>query len=224
MKKFLSGFLTACLALTAVQSQAALVITGIIDGGLSGGLPKAVELFASTDIADLSVYSIDNANNGGAFDGTVITLSGSAVAGQYLYAASEATGFNTYFGFAPNFTGSSLNINGDDVVGLFQAAALVDVFGVVGVDGTGQAWDYLDGWAYRLDGTGPSVTFNTAEWTFSGIDATDGTATVAATGFPFGTYQAATAVPEPSSLAVLGLIGAAGAVVRRRRAVAAIAD
>jgi uncharacterized protein len=208
--------LVAIIAALAAESHGALIITGIIDGGRTGGLPKALELYATTNIADLSVYAIDNANNGGAFDGTTIPLSGSATAGSFLYVASEIPGFNAYFGFNPNFTGSSLNVNGDDVVGLFQSAVLVDVFGVLGLDGTGQPWEYLDGYAYRISGTGPSATFTLSDWTFSGIDATDAFANTAPPGFAIGTYTA-TAVPEPSSMALIGLVGVAGLAVRYRR-------
>lgn len=51
------------------QAMSNLVITGIIDGPLPGGLPKAIELYASADIADLSIYGVGSANNGGGSDG-----------------------------------------------------------------------------------------------------------------------------------------------------------
>ena len=35
-----------------------LIITGVLDGPLTGGLPKAVEIFVAADIADLSIYGI----------------------------------------------------------------------------------------------------------------------------------------------------------------------
>ena len=41
-----------------------LMITGVLDGDLSGGYPKALELYAVTDIADLTKYGIDVASNG----------------------------------------------------------------------------------------------------------------------------------------------------------------
>ena len=36
-------------------------MTGIMDGTLTGGAPKMVELFARNDIPDLSVYSLARA-------------------------------------------------------------------------------------------------------------------------------------------------------------------
>ena len=135
--------------------SASLVITGIFDGPLSGGIPKFIELYAIEDITDLSIYGIAGANNAAVSFGTLTPLAGSATAGQYLYVASEATSLNTYFGFSQNFTSGALNVNGDDVVGLFQNSNLIDVFGVLGQDGTGTAWDYLDGWAYRNNNMEP---------------------------------------------------------------------
>lgn len=216
MRKLLRIAVFSCLVVITANCQAGLVLTGIIDGGLTGGLPKAIELYATADIADLSVYSIDNANNGGAFDGTAIGLSGSVTAGSYLYVASENTGFTSYFSFAPNFTGNSLNVNGNDVVGLFENGSLIDVYGVLGEDGVGQPWEYLDGWAYRLDDTLPSATFNLADWSLSALNVTDGTTTVGQTGFPFGTYTL-TAIPEPSTYGVLTIIGLTGIAYRRRK-------
>ena len=168
-----------------------LVISGVIDGPLPGGLPKAIELFATADIADLSIYGLGSPNNG-APGGTIeLTLSGSATAGDYIYVASEATDFAAFFGFAPDFTSGVANINGDDALELFENGSVIDVFGVVGVDGTGEPWEYRDGWAYRSDGaTAPATTFALADWTFSGPDALDGETAngSATTPFPAGTF------------------------------------
>lgn len=82
-----------------------LIISGVIDGGISGGLPKAVELFALSDIADLSVYGIGSANNGEGTDGEEFTFpySDSAMAGDYITIASESTEFLNFFGYAPEY-------------------------------------------------------------------------------------------------------------------------
>ena len=66
-------------------------------------------------------------------------------------------------------------INGDDAVELFKDSLVFDIFGDINVDGTGQPWDHLDGWAYRVDDTGPDdSTFVLANWTFSGVNGLDG--------------------------------------------------
>lgn len=181
------------LALGLAQASD-LVITGVIDGPLTGGVPKAIELYATADIADLSIYGISSANNGGGATGAPeFALSGSATAGQFLYVASEETEFSSFFGFAPTFTSGAASINGDDAIELFENGSVVDVFGDVDTDGTGQTWEYMDGWIYRVSGTGPDgATFTESNWTFSGINALDGETTNASatTPFPIGTYDA----------------------------------
>ena len=108
-----------------------LIITGVFDGTLTNGLPKGVELYVANDIADLSVYGVGSANNGGGTDGQEFTFpSVSASAGTYIYVSSEASGFTTYFGFAPDYTSSgAMGINGDDAIELFQDGNVIDVFG-----------------------------------------------------------------------------------------------
>ncbi len=175
-----------------------LIITGVIDGPLSGGVPKAIEFYAKHDIADLSEYGFGSANNGGGSDGVEFAFSGSANAGDFIYVASETTGFNSFFGFAPNFASGAANINGDDAVELFFNGEVIDVFGDIDTDGSGQPWEYLDGWAYRNDDTGPDGSaFLLANWSFSGPNALDGT-TVNTT-FPIGTYGEG-GVSQPSEL------------------------
>ncbi len=174
------------------QGSGDLVISGVIDGPLSMGLPKAVEFYVLNDIADLSVYGFGSANNGGGSDGQEFTFPGiSVTAGTYIYVASEATGFNSFFGFNPDFTSSAANINGDDAIELFFNGSVSDVFGDINTDGTGQPWEYMDGWAYRNNDTGPDgSTFVLGNWYFSGPNALDGETTnaTAATPFPIGTY------------------------------------
>lgn len=163
-----------------------LMITGVIDGDLSEGTPKAVQLYAVKDIADLSLYGLGSANNGtggGTIEYTfpVVPLS----AGSTFYVASETDQFSAFFGFAPDATAGAASINGDDAIELFRDGALVDVFGDVNVDGTGEVWEYADGWASRDPAQGPGTTFDPANWTFSGPDALDDVATNAAAPQPF---------------------------------------
>jgi hypothetical protein len=169
-----------------------LVLTGVFDGPLSGGVPKAIELYVANDIADLSVYGISVASNGAASAGSpAYSFPADAVtAGTYLYVASEQPLFNSYFGFDPDYTYGGLTPNGDDVIELYLSGSVYDVYGVIGEDGTGMPWEYLDGWAYRNGYTAPASTFTLSDWTLSGINATDGELTnaTAASQFPTGTF------------------------------------
>ncbi|RCL75087.1 MAG: hypothetical protein DBW72_03665, partial [Flavobacteriales bacterium] len=71
---------------TVSSSDVALIITGVIDGPLSGGVPKAVELYALSDIGDLSEYGLGSANNGGGTDGQEFTFPSVSVnQGEYIY-------------------------------------------------------------------------------------------------------------------------------------------
>ena len=186
---------------TAGATTGDLVLTGVIDGPLTGGLPKAVELYVVNDIADLSEYGVAAAFNGNPAP-AVPTFTFPAVpatAGDHIYLATESPQFTAFFGFAPDFThGSATNINGDDAIVLYRSGAIVDVFGQPGVDGTGQPWEHLDGWAYRRGGTGQDgATFVLDNWRFSGVDALDGlTTNTGANAFPAGTYSTEPDEPE----------------------------
>ncbi len=188
----LALMLVAVFSTGLVSAQSNMVISGVIDGPLSGGLPKAIEVYVTGPIPDLSNYGLGSANNGGGSDGEEYTFPAvSAAAGDFLYVASESVGFTSFFGFAPDYTSAAANINGDDAIELFQNGGVVDVFGDINVDGTGEPWEHLDGWAYRVLGTGPDgTTFVLGNWTFSGPNALDGETTnaTATTPFPIATY------------------------------------
>lgn len=208
----LSAGIISALSSTAVNAND-LVISGVIDGPLSGGVPKAVELFVVNDIADLSAYGVGSANNGGGTEFTFPT-GVSATAGTYIYVASEIDGFTAFFGSAPDYDSSSMGINGDDAIELFKDGSVIDTFGDINTDGNGTAWEYLDGWAYRTSGQNANGgNFDSANWTFSGVDALDGatTNTDATTPFPTGTFTTEggdEVVDEPEVPAVeLGVCG-----------------
>lgn len=210
---------TSALLATSVHSQN-LMITGVMDGTLTGGTPKTLEIFAINDIPDLSKYAIGLAANGGAFSPITAEYVLPAIplpAGSFFYGVGNAFGDQTaqFDSVFPAYASIrqwnfGVNSNGDDVEGLFYdpsglftgGETLVDVFGELGVDGTGTAWEHLDGWAYSNNGRTPSATFNVADWSFSGVDALDGLdAAGLAAAFPDQTFV----VPEPSIAALLGL-------------------
>tara|TARA_R110002073_G_scaffold208011_2_gene368346 strand:- start:85510 stop:86286 length:777 start_codon:yes stop_codon:yes gene_type:complete len=180
----------------------ALLITEIVDADLAGGLPKFVELTnlgsASVDLSEFSLGVFSN----GSFTintGSSTSLSGS-LAPSASFVVSFETGdsvgsssFRTVYGFDADDLSFGAVINGDDAVVLFRGAAtgtgadatIIDIYGVIGTDGTGEVWEYLDGFASRAAGaTTPSATFVPTAWSFSGASALDGedaTAIAAAT-------------------------------------------
>ncbi len=176
-----------------------LILTGIYDGPITGGVPKGIEIYVTADIADLSAYGVGSANNGGGSDGEEFTFPAVSVsAGTYIYVASEAVQFAAFFGFAPTYTAGAMSINGDDAIELFHNNAVIDTFGDINVDGNGEPWEYLDGWAARNPGATASPSFDLTEWSFSGPNALDGEVSnaTAATPVPIGQFN--TTPPSPT--------------------------
>lgn len=164
-----------------------VIISEVVDATLPGGLPKFVELTNCGDVpANLGLFSIGNFNNGGTNlgGGASVVLSGILAPGEsYVvsYENNDSAGVGTFFdtyGFDPDNFDLGAFINGDDVMALFLGPAtgdgsdapLVDVYGVIGTDGTGEAWEYTDGHSTRLPGFGPNAVFDPAEWDFGGAD------------------------------------------------------
>lgn len=203
MKRFLPRvfsllFLICGLQVTHAQSD--LILTAVFDGNLPGQLPKGIELYAVNDIPDMSIYGIGSANNGGGTDGEEFVFpADSYPAGSYIYVASESEQFTNFFGFAPDYVSNVLSINGDDAIELFMSDFEVDVFGEIEYETFDGSWEYDNGWAYRIDGTGPDgTTFVIENWTLSGEGALAGVSTNAESEnpVPVGTYSPAV-IEEP---------------------------
>ena len=193
MKKQL---LAAAIGVVATGSQAELMITGIIDGPSSS--PKAVEFYATTDITDLSAYTIklqSNSNTGATYSGSYTFEAVAVTAGTFLTLNNESDteGFSTYFGVEPTYAGSGINFNGDDrvlIVSTDDTTNIIDIFGVIDTDGSGSDWEYTDGWAYRQSAYADSGvtmapnggTFDASTWNYSGVDALDGAETNVSSG------------------------------------------
>jgi len=209
--------IAAFSVLAAVSSQAALTLVGVVDGDLTGGRPKAIVLQSSTATADLSTYSVSNFNNGGVTPTNTLVLSGAATAGQYIVITNDTT--SAAF-FTDNFAGSDFlaftngvsNINGDDAVRLFLGVTEVDNYGVVGTDGSGEVWEYTDGYSVRTGGT--AGAFTPADWSFNNgaLDTLTETQQATVLGGACNNFDS---IPEPSA-ALLGGLGLL-ALLRRRR-------
>ena len=75
------------LAIMAVASfaNAQLIITGVVDGPLPGGVPKCIELYSCGAIDDLSIYGMGAANNGEGTDGVEFIFPAEPMAGEHVH-------------------------------------------------------------------------------------------------------------------------------------------
>ncbi len=189
----LTGFLAAT-ALCGIASAQGVLITEVVDADEPGGLPKFVELTnTAASTVDLSGYALAYFTNGSTTIGGTFALTGMLSAGDSYVVSfenSDAPGvgvFLSIYGFDPDNFSFGAQINGDDTIALYLAdgggtngaptgtgadATLVDLYGVIGQDGTGQVWDYIDSYAFRCGDT-PSTTFNPADWFIAGASALD---------------------------------------------------
>ncbi len=178
---------------TFVLSQSKLIITGVYDATLSGGLPKGIEIYVIENIDDLSIYGIGVSNNGGGSDGVEYSFpKESANKGDYIYLSSEIKQFTAFYDFPPNYITSIIKVNGDDAIELYMNNTVVDVYGEIDKDGTGLVWDYRDSWVYRKDETfADGNSFDKNNWIFGGPDIFDGAITNASSKkpMPIGTFK-----------------------------------
>jgi len=196
-------------------SQAAFIITAVTDGDLSGGNPKSIMLQAVAPVPDLTAWGVGSANNGGGSDGQEFTLpAGSAASGDVFVIVPNPASQDFFANnFVQNFTillNGAANINGDDAIELFSDGNVVDTFGDINTDGTGEDWEYKDGFAQRLGG-GPQA-FDLANYSvnngaFDGMNEQQHIDVFVAAGF--------TPIPEPGSALLFGLAGLG--FLRRRR-------
>lgn len=169
-----------------------LLITGVFDAQPGAAGAKGVEIYALKDIADLGLYGIGSANNGAGSNGEEFGFPSVAVGeGEFIYVAADSALFRSFYGFDADYISSAVNINGDDAIELFEVGEVIDQFGETTVDGTGQPWEYTDGWAYRINETGPDGnSFVLSNWKFSGVGGLTGSPTNAGAPkpFPIGSY------------------------------------
>ena len=155
-----------------------LILSEVVDGDESGGVPKYVELF---NAHAANAYSLDGLvlrryANGGttpstlALDAVTLGQGGAWVVASGPFQSSWGGIFGT--GVQPDQIDGTGTVsgNGDDVYELYDPASgtVLDVYGVVGEDpAQGTSWNYQDSGATR----GPSINegndgaFNGATWT-----------------------------------------------------------
>ena len=173
-------FAMAFLFSLTINSQD-LVLQGIIDFDVpsAGSDGKAIHVLVVNDIADLSLYGIGVANNGGGTDGQEYTFpSVSVSAGDNIMVARSPEAMASFLGATEAnimLASSDIGQNGDDAIELYFNAAVIETFGDVDTDGTGEAWEYVDSFAYKVDGA----------WVYAAINCTDDAETSATSDCPY---------------------------------------
>ena len=132
---------------------------------------KAVHVVANADISDLSIYSLGVANNGGGSDGPEYIFPAISLSeGDNVLVARNPAALTAYFDDCGNEfdqileANNSISQNGDDAIELYSGETVIEVYGDVNVDGTGETWEYSGSWAYKIG----------REWTTGGVDCTVG--------------------------------------------------
>ncbi|MBT8318183.1 MAG: lamin tail domain-containing protein [Lutibacter sp.] len=129
---------------------------------------RFVELYNAGDSEiNLTGWKLNKYINGSTtISSSPVELNGYTIpVGGFIIIAN--TGYAAIFNDVPTIQSTYISGNGDDVYELVDnTGTVIDVFGVIGEDGNGTNWEYLDGRAVRnLDISEPNITFRATEWT-----------------------------------------------------------
>ncbi len=143
---------------------------------------RFVELYNAGETAldfDTSTWYLCRQANGNPTSWGDIPLKGVLMPDSTLTIAYNTSYFITSYGFAPDTSSGYITGNGNDGYFLFyngnhQTGILIDAFGVVNQDGTGQTWDYTNAKAVRIymDSV-PSSIWNSDNWVIISSNTTD---------------------------------------------------
>ncbi len=152
-----------------LQNSPKLMISGLFEtknGGYDG-----IELYAIEDIESLKGYGLSlsrgtSANAQFRFDDTNLK------AGQYyiLYWGNNWANFfsnenNASYKSRSQGTVNNLGRFGQYNITLWDVNKKIDLYGSTSEEARDSEWDTEEGWAYRKNGRGPSMTFNIDDWT-----------------------------------------------------------
>ncbi len=144
-----------------------IMITEIADPS-NATSARFVELFNAGDTEiNLTGWKLNKYVNGStsASSGGFELIGQSIAVGEFLIIAN--TGYSAIFSDTPEIETTYMSGNGDDSFELVDNTNTpIDIYGVIGEDGNGTNWEYLDGRAVRnIDIIEPNPGFNVNEWT-----------------------------------------------------------
>jgi len=145
-----------------------LIITEVVDHP-GDPLVRFVEIHnAGDEEASLANVRLRRYANGQSFPIGSVQLTGMLSPGATIVAAHDTASFHAMYGASPDYASLAVDGNGDDVYELVDNGVVVDIFGEVAVDGTGQPWEYTDRIVKRAAGVvlGKKV-WEPTEWVFS---------------------------------------------------------
>jgi len=128
---------------------------------------RFVELYnAGVGEVNLTGWKLNKYLNGATtVSGSALALTGIVIpAGGFVIIAGSD--YKILFDDIPDIETTYISGNGDDVYELVNnTGARIDIFGVIGVDGNGTNWEYLDGRAVRKTSiSAPNPIFTISEW------------------------------------------------------------
>jgi hypothetical protein len=176
-----------------MTARPGVIITGLLHGTLTGGSPKAIELFI-TGTENLYNYEVWRSLNGAPFgsgSGSISSMTGIFTnTFVFLVKSDQVDAFHSVFGdegiFANVLPMSIISGNGNDgfQVRLKTGSVIIDQVWLEDA-----AYSYRDSFWYRKHGTGPDSGWLSSAWETPGNDALDGMDEAGLrAAVPFGTY------------------------------------
>ncbi len=174
MKKlllFVAGFILSL----GMFAQQTLIISEVADPTTYQG--RFVELYnATTQTIDLAAdnYYLSRQSNGSSWGD--VALTGTIAPGQTYVIAYSSANFTSAYGFEADQYSGIITGNGDDGYFLYKGGdhttgTLIDAYGVINQDGTGQPWEYTNSHAVRNSNIGTAnSTWTASEWTITAGD------------------------------------------------------
>lgn len=185
--------------MTAASFGQEAIITGYIDAPCSGATPRTVEIYVDGTI-DFTDWDLARQSNGGVSGSNTglgyasnIDLSGLGILSDtFAYITNNSATLDTEFGITTNvIQNSNISSNGDDAFQITDNMSnVIDRFGELNVDGTGTAWEHVDTFYYRVDGTPANGgSFVASQFTYGTQNLFDGECGNLSSLFSFGTYS-----------------------------------
>ena len=163
------------------HESACLIISEVVIGAESGGCPRWIEV-TNTGLNDFAfleggvIVQMDDSSDV-AVD---VDLSGVAISAGQSYVISStqlgacAGAFSFIYGFTADFDTEVPFGDGNDryiITDTADGSHLLDIYGEFGTNGTGEPWEYTEGYAYRLSAYNfaSGQDFAPDEWLFGGV-------------------------------------------------------